>query len=254
MQGRTPCAYGAVVVVAVVAVGLLLGCQRSPSASLPVTASAVDVTRLRAEADARRGRGDFAGALEMYRTALRHAPGDDRLRYLTGVTLTELNRPDEAAIEFRSVVDHAVADLEEVSLARQWLAARAPGRPTAARTPGGGVAAPDRVANPSSGARVHGKTEWKNLDPERPVPRLQLVLMGTDAEGKGRRYATVVQLNQPYQFLGVPPGDYRLIGQVGMKRLWDLRLSVQDGKSATTVDLTEAVSQARPDVLRARTS
>jgi hypothetical protein len=199
-----------------------------------------------ADGDARRVRRDFTGALAAYRAALEQAPGDLRLRYLIGVTLTELDRRDEARVELQWVADHGTNAREEVVLARQWLA-RGTRRPPS-RAP---VASPAAAPEAAGEGRLGGRTEWKNLDAERPLPRLQMVLTGDQSATKGRRYATIVRLNDRYEFVGVQPGEYRLLAQVGMKRLWDVRVTVQRGKP-TELDLTEATSLASPDILRAR--
>ena len=226
---------------------VLVGCQRAPTQAPASSPPSVSATELQADGDARRTRGDFTGALTAYRAALQLAPGDLRLRYLIGVTLTDLDRRDEARVELQWVVDHGTQEREEVVLARQWLTNRA-----ARQSPrGGGAAATSSSPEPSGDGRLSGKTEWKHLDADRPTPRLQLVLMGDQTATKSRRYATMVRLNEPYQFVGVQPGEYRLMAQVGMKRLWDVRVTVQPGKP-TELDLTEASSVASPDILKTR--
>ena len=226
---------------------VVVGCQRAPTVAPASSRPSVSATELQADGDARRTRGDFSGALTAYRAALELSPNDLRLRYLIGVTLTDLDRRDEARVELQWVVDHGAQDREEVVLARQWL-----GNRTARQSSrGAGAASTSPSTEPSGDGRLSGKTEWKNLDADRPTPRLQLVLMGDQTSTKGRRYATMVRLNEPYQFVGVQPGEYRLLAQVGMKRLWDIRVTVQPGKP-TQLDLTEASTVASPDILRAR--
>ena len=235
------------VVLAGTALVLLVGCQRAQTVTAPAPARAVTVAELQADGDARRARRDFTGALAAYRAALDRAPDDLRLHYLTGVTLTELDRRDEARAELQWVSDHGTQEREEVVLARQWLASRGPRSSARTSVPSPAAASTE----PAGDGRVGGKTEWKRLDPDRPVPRLQLVLVGDQSATKGRRYSTMVPLNEPYQFTGVQPGEYRLLAQVGMKRLWDVRVTVQPGKP-TELDLTEGTSLASPDILKTR--
>lgn len=226
----------------------LLGCQRAQPAATrtPPPATAAE---LQAEGDGLRAAGDLDGALSAYRGALARAPEDLLLRYLVALTLAELDRYEEAVAAFTWVVEHGAPGREEVALARQWLQTAPPSQAVA--TP---VEAPGPEAAPvASGGQLRGRTEWTRLDPGRPVPRLQLLLVGQGASASGLRYGTRLALNESYEFAGVAPGEYRLVGQVGMIRLWDLRVSVKDGQP-TVVDLTEATAVAAPDALHTTAS
>jgi hypothetical protein len=226
----------------------LLGCQRAQPAAARTPAPAT-AAELQAEGDGLRAAGDLDGALSAYKGALARAPEDLLLRYLVALTLAELDRDEDAVAAFTWVVEHGAPGRDEVVLARQWLGGVPPTHPVA--TP---LEAPrPGAASVTSGGQLRGRTQWIRLDPGRPVPRLQLLLVGQGASAGGLRYGTRLALNEPYEFAGVAPGEYRLVGQVGMIRLWDLRVSVKDGQP-TVVDLTEATAVAAPDALRTTAS
>jgi hypothetical protein len=225
-------------VTVVLGAAVLAGCQGASAPPPPATLASAE--RLRAEGDARRERGDHEGAFAAYRQAAGLEPGHLVGRYLLGVTAAHLDRHDEAVEAFTWVVEQGAAEREEVRIARQWLIeAGVLQRPAA-----GQVAAAETTA----GGTLRGRTEWRGVDPSRPVPRLQILLDGDDPITRGKRYATRVNLNEPYTLANVQPGRYRVIAGVGMTKLWLLSITVDDGKP-TVLDLTPAVSSAPPDAL-----
>ncbi len=219
----------------------LAACGGPPAGRAPQPA-APTVERLRAEGDERLGRRDWAGAVRAYEQALLYAPDDVHARYRLGIALAHLERTEEAVTAFTWVADHGAPDSEEVRVAREWLVA-------AGVRPAARAAAGPAAEEPSPGGGLEGRTEWKNLDPGRPRPGLQILLEGDEPVTRGRRYWTKVPLNDPYRIPGIVPGRYRLMAQVGPFRLWDTTVVVQDG-GPTRVDLTPATSVAPPDVLR----
>lgn len=221
-----------------------LGCQQtspSPSASTPPAAPGLEA--LRALAYARLNEGDHAGALRALEGAVRLAPGDVALRYLLAVTFTHLDRREDAIATFTWVVEQGRPGSDEVTFARQWLASA------------GVLPSPAAVAVASAdddaavAGTLGGTLEWPHLDPELGAPTVQILLTGDDSAVQGKRYGTKAPLNKRYRFDNVPAGRYRLIAQAGMTRLWDLSVTIDDGKP-TVLNLTQASSVAPPDALR----
>lgn len=217
---------------------LLVACNRTiPSPPL------IDVDRLLAEARLGLAEHDWNKAVQAFTAALASEPSNLAGRYGLGVALSQLDRADEARVVFTWVVAHGPADREEVRLARQWLTDNAaePTRevtiPTAA-VQAGGV---DR-------GLVEGATQWLDLNADDARPTLQILLVGDDGATRDKRYGVRVPLNERYRIESVVPGYYRLLAQVGSVRLWETTVAVRSGQS-TVVDLTPAVSTARPDAL-----
>jgi hypothetical protein len=225
----------------VAALSLPVACQKPQPRSTPAVASPAGVEELRALAAGRLKAGDHAGAAQALEDAVRLAPADVTLRYLLAVALTHLDRREDAIGTFWWIIAHGHPGSEEVAFARQWL------------TAAGQLPPPETVASTAETGEVAGtlggKLEWPNLDPELGVPTVQMLLTGEDSRVEGKRYGTRATLNQQYRFEGVPPGRYRLMAQAGMTRLWDLSVTIDDGKP-TVLDLTQASSIAPPDALR----
>lgn len=225
----------------------LAACERAapvPPLSRPPLS---DAAELKAAGDARLRQGDDAGALAAYEAALERAPGDVGLRYLVGVVLTRLDRPEAAATVFREVVNRGPEGLEEVRLARQWLAEPADAAAAPREAQDDGVGSGPSSPREALGG-LEGETRWTRLERGHPSPRLKILLVGGDQGTEGRRYAARTVLNQPYRFDGVEPGTYRLVAQVGMIRLWDMPVTVPRAGTAR-VDLTEAAAVAPADAL-----
>ncbi|HXG02425.1 MAG TPA: hypothetical protein VNO23_03280, partial [Candidatus Binatia bacterium] len=89
------------------------------------------------------------------------------------------------------------------------------------------------------------------LDPDRPRPWLQILLVGEEGEARGRRYGARTRLNDPYRIERVAAGRYRLMAQVGPVRLWDTPVTVPE-RGAAVVDLTPSTAVAPPEALRPR--
>jgi hypothetical protein len=214
--------------------------QRRPP---PAVAKPVTLDDLRAAADARLKAGDYAGAVQALEGAVRLSPADVGLRHLLAIALTHLDRREDAIAAFWWLIAHGNPGSQEVALAREWLTA-------AGALP---AQTPEAVASAETGevaGTLGGKLEWPNLDPELGVPTVQILLTGEDGgTAQGKRYGTKAALNQRYRFDHVPPGRYRLMAQAGMTRLWDLLVTIDDGKP-TVLDLTQASSIASPDALR----
>ncbi|MBI4590870.1 MAG: hypothetical protein HY725_18760 [Candidatus Rokubacteria bacterium] len=184
------------------------------------------------QAAALAARGDDEGAWGLYHQALQAAPEDVSLWYALGVTLSRLDRRPETAEAFQYVVRRGRADSEEVRLARGWLVSAGVLAEPVAFTP---AAEPVEVTGDK--AAVQGRATWGELEPGRPVLKVQLLLEGLEGAAQGRRFATRVPLGQTYRFERLPAGIYRLIGGAAGQRLWDLTLAVDDGK-AVVLDLS----------------
>ena len=177
------------------------------------------------QAAALSAQGDYEGAWSLYYQAIQAAPGDVSLWYALGVTVSHLNRRKETEQAFQYVLRHGRLDSEEVRLARRWLvSAGVPVEPVAFT-----VAAEPVADARGDRAAVKGKVTWGASDPGRPV-RVQLLLAGLIGAAEGKRFNTRASLGGSYQFERVPPGTYRLIAAAAGQRLWDLTLSVADGK------------------------
>ena len=180
--------------------------------------------KLAEQAAALAARGDYEGAWGLYYQAIQAAPEDVSLWYALGVTVSQLNRRKETEEAFQYVVRHGRPGSEEVRLARRWLVSAGVLVEPVAFT----------IAEPVADARgdraaVKGRVTWGAPDPGRPV-RVQLLLAALNGAAQGKRFHTRASLGGSYQFERVPPGTYRLIAAAAGQRLWDLTLSVADGK------------------------
>jgi hypothetical protein len=227
----------AVVFVAIV----LAGCGQSPSRPASTATPLLATSSPREEAETLGRQGDWAGAVVKYREALRGAPDDLQLRFALGSALSHLERRDEAAEQFRWVVEHGRPSASEVSMARQWLleadAANVPAEAQRATTAA--------KVDPSSTGKLQGKTTWPGISPDSFRLTLQVLLVGDDEANRGRILQVRTRLGEPYAFASVPEGQYRLSAQVGAVRLWDAPVSVSAGK-ATVLDLTPERSPVSP--------
>ena len=188
------------------------------------------------QAEALAARGDYEGAWTLYHKALQAAPEDVALWYPLGVTLSHLNQRKETAEAFQYVVRRGDPASEEVRLARLWLvSAGVLAKPVAF------TIAAEPVDLTGDRAVLTGKATWGEPEPGRPVLMARIVLEGLDPAARGKRFATRAPLGQVFRFERLPAGSYRLIGGVAGHRLWDLTLTVDDGKEVT-LDLSKETS------------
>jgi hypothetical protein len=184
----------------------------------------------REEAAALAARGEWVGAERKYREALTVQPDDVELHYGLGSVLSQLDRRDEAAAEFRWVVTNGRAGRPEVDSARRWLAeAGIPGAsaPVASAQP----------ADPSTLGTVAGKLTWPDIPPEKSFAIRIFVVR---ADNENFRKTTVTKLNSTFSIGDLPEGPYKLIGLAGPLRIWsDLPLTISAGRQ-TTFDLSPA--------------
>lgn len=177
------------------------------------------------EAEALAARGDYEGAWALYHQAIQDAPENVSLWYALGVTLSHLDQRKATEDVFQHVVRHGRPDSEEVQVARRWLVSAGALVPPVTFT----IAA-EPVRATGDKAVVTGKVAWGALDPNRPVPVAHILLAGKNGLAEGKRFKARAHLGESYRFERLPPGSYRLIGAAGGQRLWDLTLSVEDGR------------------------
>jgi Tetratricopeptide repeat len=240
-----------------VALGLglaLAGCQRAPApaAVAPVEIVGSLTERLKSEGDELLKKGQYEQAVVKYQEALHQAPGDVPIRFGLAVALSHLSRRDETIEHFRFVVQRGVPGSDEVRIAREWLAGIGePAEPepqptaTASSAPPPAVWSPP-VSQPGKG-RVLGKINWNGIEPRKQRVNLRVTLIGEDTETRDVRLGRPdFKIGRGYEIRDVPPGNYRLLAEVGGTSMWDLKVSVPADKD-TTLDLTESNAAAPRD-------
>jgi hypothetical protein len=180
---------------------------------------------------------DYVAAREGYSLVIEADPDNLKARYGLAVALSYLDRHAEATLAFRWVVDRGPRNREEVQLARRWLA---PSESVASVLSTTATTAAEAESPAGSGV-LQGRTEWK--DTTAPVARgtLQILVEGAEPATRGKRYSVRGRLNETYRVPGIQPGQYRLLAQVGMTRLWDQKVKVE-ADTSTTLDLLEGAS------------
>ena len=221
-----------------------VGCQPVASKTARENAAppAIGVEELRAAGLAHLEAGRYDNALRALVEALSRAPEDVGLHYLVGVTFSHLQRKDDAIIAFRWVVEHGRPGSKQVEGATQWLADNGMLPTTTV------AAASNDEEEPVLGV-MEGRTDWPGLDPEHPLPQLQLQLEGTGLTTQGKRYGIKATLGGAYKFPKVKPGDYRLRAQIGYTRLWDMPVTVGE---KTVLDLTQDNTVASKDAIKTK--
>jgi tetratricopeptide (TPR) repeat protein len=237
---------GADALVALLAIALASGCTGSPSVQGTPPPAAGAASSPREEGDALSSRGDYGGAVAKYREALGATPQDLKLRYALGTALSQLDRHEETAEQFRWVVEHGAPGHSEVAMARQWLAAAERG-PAAEARPSDQVVSESPAPGAESQAAsagvgtIKGKTAWPGVNPDAQHVPLEIRLSGDDAENKDKSFRLRISLGRPYTMPQIPAGAYRVVGRSAGVKLWEARVVIAAGKD-TALDLTEANS------------
>jgi len=216
--------------VLLVVAALSTGCD-SKAPKVATQEAPVPAGNLREEAATLAARGDYIAAERKYREALKGEPDDADLHFGLGSVLSQLDRREEAAEEFRWVVKNGPPGRPEVDSARRWLA-------EAGATPSGSAtAASEPAADASTMGTVAGKLTWPGLPPEKEFGiRIVIVREGDDNVRKFAR----TKLNGTFSVADLPEGAYKLTGLAGPVRVWsDLPISVISGRQ-TTIDLSPA--------------
>lgn len=193
------------------------------------------VRSLAQQAGARADLGEYEGAWRLYYEALQAAPEDVSLWYGLGVTLSRLGQRKETEEAFRYVVGHGKADSEEVKNARRWLvSAGVLAEPVAFGAPPEEESVESEKADArGEKAALKGKVTWGEIAASRPSPKIRVLVHGLRGPAEGKRFSTQVALAGVYRFEHLPAGSYRLIGRAGDRLVWDLTLTVEDGKEIT---------------------
>ena len=209
--------------------GLAMLCVAGCDSRAPKTVAAITpvaVTNLREEAALLAGRGDHQAAEAKYREALKALPDDVELHFGLGSVLSQLDRRDEAAEEFRWVLANGRPGRAEVDAARRWLAEAGLGGTSTLQS--------TATAEPEATSSVTGKLTWPGIPAEKTFG-IRIVV-----EGEGSRKIVKSQLNGTYTVDGLPYGEYKLTGLAGPVRVWsDLPVTISAGKP-TTFDLSPA--------------
>jgi hypothetical protein len=208
---------------------LVTGCDgKAPKVAPPEAAAPVG--NLREEAATLAARGDYTAAERKYREALKAQPDDVDLHFGFGSVLSQLDRREEAAEEFRWVVKNGRPGRPEVDSARRWLAeSDAEAGTTTAKV--------ESAADTTSMGTVAGKITWPNLPADKEFGIR--VWVARDGDSNIRKSART-KLNGTFTVADLPEGSYKLTGLAGPVRVWsDLPITVSPGRQ-TTVDLSPA--------------
>ena len=207
----------------------LPACQAAPSA---VPASpAKNLAALATEA---LESGDYARAADLYRLGLAAAPESVPFHYGLGVSVSYLNRRDEAVKEFRWVLEHGLPTSDEVRAARRWLESVGALRRAATVE----AEAPKATEEPADGApkpataSISGRVTFEgNSGDVVAMERMTLFLHSYPVRVKYLRIRTDEQGR--YSFTGIPPGIYKLTDQIAGSVRWRLRVEVKPGQDMT---------------------
>jgi hypothetical protein len=222
---------GPLLAVALLGAGSLLAACDSKTPKATTVAAAVSAGNPREEAATLAGRGDFGGSERKYREALRAQPDDVELHFGLGSVLSQLDRREAAADQFRWVVEHGRPGRPEVDSARRWLAESGEAAPV---TTTSAAAEPE----PTSLGALSGKLTWPGLPADKEFGIR--VVIARDGDGPTVQKSARTKLNGAFSFEGLPEGAYKLTGLAGPVRVWsDLPVTVMPGRE-TTVALSPA--------------
>jgi hypothetical protein len=231
----------------------LAGCQRS---SVPASAAPPEIVgsltvRYKADGDELMKQQRHEEAAVKYQAALNEAPSDIPVRYALAVALSYLPaRRDEAVDHFRTVVQRGTSGSPEVRAAREWLAnaRELEGLPSSSASSATASSATSSTAtSDSKKGHVLGKITWGDIEPRKKMVRLNVSLIGDEAETRDVRMGRPdFKIGKGYEFRNVPPGAYRLLAEVAGTPMWDLKVVVPAEKP-TTLDLTESNASVARD-------
>ena len=186
--------------------------------------------------------GDYQRAAELYRRALAAEPGNLGLHYGLGVAASHLRLKDEAAREFRWVLDQAPPASEEAGVARNWLvnAGLLP-RPSAVSP-----AVAEQLGDEEATLEGHAVFSEDGKTPK-PMRRLQLFLVGQPGSPtKDERHSLRTDEDGRFRFPKVLAGSYKLTNRLAGQPVWRLRVELTPGESQQ-LELTPANSTATRD-------
>jgi hypothetical protein len=187
------------------------GCQSKPAeVAKPADAPTASVAALREEAATLASRGDYLAAEKKYREALKLEPDSIELHFGLGSVLSQLDRREAAAEEFRWVVANGRPGRPEVDAARRWLAESGAAPSTAG-------AASEPAAEAATLGSVSGKLTWPNIPPGMSF-HIRVVVT-RDSDSNVRKFARTT-LNGTFSIADLPEGTYKLVGLAGPTRIW----------------------------------
>jgi hypothetical protein len=237
----------AVLLLALVAAGCGDSGRPAPRTTGPAAPAA---SNPREEAAALAARGDDAAAERKYREALQREPEDVDLHFGLGSVLSQLDRGDEAAEEFRWVVKNGPPGRPEVDTARRWLAdadKEVPSAPGTTTSPPASTASAEPTPAGETGT-VSGKLTWPGI-PSATTYAIRIMIQRDGVEPPVKYVRS--KLNGTYT-LDLPEGRYRLTGLAGPVRVWsEVPVTVNAGRQ-TALDLTPANAVVSPSEFPAR--
>lgn len=187
---------------------------------------------LAAEARDAIARRDWNAAAPLLRHAISSAPDEAALHYDLAICATYLDLRDEAAREFRWVLDHVAAGSEEATVASNWLAQAAAPAVSAA------VRSEPVASDPALSGSVRGTVGWAEPGQGvQPLNRKLIHLVGLkNTPTSGLRYNIRSDEDGRFKFEHVAPGPYKLTDVIAGEPMWRLRITVPETQEAT-VDL-----------------
>ena len=206
------------------------GCDSKPPKVAPVAAPTTAVGSAREDAALLASRGDWVAAEKKHREALQAEPDDVVLHFGLASVLSQLDRRDEAAAEFRWVVQNGRPGRPEVDTARRWLAEAGDSKAAA-------TAAATTAVEPDKLGTVAGKLIWPDIPPKMDF-HIRIVVTRDDDQNV--RKSAKTKLNGTFSVADLPEGAYKVTGLAGPTRIWsDIPITVTAGRQ-TTIDLSPA--------------
>lgn len=216
---------------------LLAACQAPP----PSPPRAADPDPAVLAAGQAMERGDYARAAELYRQLVATHPDSVPLHYGLAVAASYMDRREEAAREFRWVLERGAPDSAEVEAAQRWLVRVGAFRQSA------GVGEGEEERQPGT-AGLEGRAVYAEggRSPE-PMRRLQLFLVGQpDSPTQDERHVLRTDEDGGFRLTNLVPGPYMLTNRRAGQPIWRLRVDLQPGQDLI-LDLTPANSVAIRD-------
>lgn len=244
--------------VAVVAIAFVLGCQQapappaggSPSLAPPHVSQPLE---LKAEGDALVAKADHRAAVEVYRRAAALDPDDMSIRFALGTAHSFLDEKREAVEAFRGVVARGDPAGVESREAKRWLAAVGVPmalEPLPGSTPAQKPGEPEATTEKLVGGRLVGRMEWPGVDPAVRSIRGEMWIHGAEALTESTNRSRPISLSGKFYFDTLPPGQYRLTAKLFVApkdvMVWDQKVTVAEGRPTELV-LTPGTALVSPD-------
>jgi tetratricopeptide repeat protein len=210
---------------------LFVACQQLPALQDPATSALSPAAQLRADGDAFMAGGNYAGAVEKFRQAVDLEPASVPLRFALGSAYSFLDRRLEAISQFRWVMANSTAGTTEHDESRRWLVrvgALADGAAPVAKA----QSSPGENTNkdPAAQGSIAGQTQWSGVTPAEHKISLRVSMLGTEDRTRGVQARTELLLGEPFEFKGIPEGQYRVVGIADERMVWDQHVTVMGGK------------------------